>query len=384
MRTAKHGARRADRRSAARRAAFRRTILSIGAALLILPALPTTLPNADLSAAGAPDDLAGPLLTLSAFAGNPGFDDGDADLVAQPADGSVFVRDGSARIPAERGGRVGPRPLAAVQPKFAAGAIVAATNLLRPGLAMGDDEMRTALAGPMPFGGPTRVAAFRRSGAEAGVSATPDPVPVAARRDKPASDAIPAGKVDALQTLAAYAPESQPGHSSLFDAVLHPQGQDFIPPISPKDHSWAASILPASSFTEKEQTCLANGIYFEARGETEKGQAAVAQVILNRVRNPAYPKTICGVVYQNQDWKNRCQFSFACDGVKDVIWNKRAYGTAKRIADEVTRGKTWLPEVGSATHYHATYVRPRWAKTMQKVDKIGLHVFYRTYGGGWR
>ena len=70
-------------------------------------------------------------------------------------------------------------------------------------------------------------------------------------------------------------------------------------------------------FSAKEQKCLANAIYFEARGETLRGQAAVAQVVLNRVRNPAYPETICGVVYQNQNLKNRCQFSFACDGKKD-------------------------------------------------------------------
>jgi spore germination cell wall hydrolase CwlJ-like protein len=109
----------------------------------------------------------------------------------------------------------------------------------------------------------------------------------------------------------------------------------------------------------------------------------VAQVILNRVRNPSYPDTICGVVYQNKKWRNECQFSFACDNIPDIIWSRARWLTAKDVAMAVTAGKIWLPEVGSATHYHATYVKPDWAPTMKKVAKIGLHIFYRTYGGGW-
>ena len=128
---------------------------------------------------------------------------------------------------------------------------------------------------------------------------------------------------------------------------------------------------------------LANAIYFEARGESAKGQAAVAQVVLNRVRNPAYPNTICGVVYQNDNWRNRCQFSFACDGKKDRITSPSHYKTAEEIAMAVTAGKIFIPEIGSSTHYYAQYVRPGWARTMQKMTKIGLHIFYRTYGGGW-
>ena len=82
--------------------------------------------------------------------------------------------------------------------------------------------------------------------------------------------------------------------------------------------------LPAERvFAKAEQKCLASGIYFESRGEIAEGQAAVAQVILNRVRNPAYPDTICGVVYQNKGWHNRCQFSFACDGIKaEIVWSR--------------------------------------------------------------
>lgn len=191
-------------------------------------------------------------------------------------------------------------------------------------------------------------------------------------------------KADVLAT--AYAPAG-PDYSapSPFDSILAKKDDAgrFVPEIGPKDHAWAANILPPSVFTAEEQQCLASGIYFEARGESVKGQAAVAQVILNRVRNPAYPKTICGVVYQNEDWRNRCQFSFACDNIRDRVNSKQHWKIAREVALAVTAGKIWLPEVGSATHYHAIYVRPNWARTMVKVGRIGWHIFYRTYGGGW-
>ena len=184
----------------------------------------------------------------------------------------------------------------------------------------------------------------------------------------------------------AYAPaEPDYARQSPFDSILREDktGGRFIPDIAPEDHAWAANPLPASVFSEAEQKCLTSGIYFESRGETLKGQAAVAQVILNRVRNPAYPSTICGVVYQNKNWYNRCQFSFACDRIPDIVWSRSAWATAKEIALAVTAGKIWFPEVGSATHYHATYVKPDWGPTMKRVSKIGKHIFYRTYGGGW-
>lgn len=184
----------------------------------------------------------------------------------------------------------------------------------------------------------------------------------------------------------AYAPpEPDFARESPFDAILKkkPESGRFVPAIGPKDHSWAATPLPPSVFSAEEQQCLASGIYFEARGESAKGQAAVAQVILNRVRNPAYPATICGVVYQNEHWRNRCQFSFACDNIRDRINSKYHWKMAREIALATTAGKIWLTEVGSATHYHAVYVRPAWGRSMEKVGRIGLHIFYRTYGGGW-
>lgn len=191
-------------------------------------------------------------------------------------------------------------------------------------------------------------------------------------------------QADVLAT--AYAPP-EPDYASVspFDSILKPEPDlgRFKPEIGPKDHAWAASVLPPSVFSAREQQCLASGIYFEARGENLKGQAAVAQVILNRVRNPSYPDTICGVVYQNEDWRNRCQFSFACDNIRDRVNSQDHWKMAREVALAVTAGKIWLKEVGSATHYHAAYVRPGWARTMVKVGRIGLHLFYRTHGGGW-
>jgi hypothetical protein len=207
-------------------------------------------------------------------------------------------------------------------------------------------------------------------------------------------------------TLAAYAPASA-DHEAPFDALIGTETNQVMTPILPPhgrpddidiarfltghgpqrrrpgDHEWAANKLPAHVFKESQQACLARGIYFEARGEPVRGQAAVAQVILNRVKNPAYPSTICGVVYQNKKWRNRCQFSFACDGVRDKIYSTKHYQTAQYIAREVTAGNIWMPEVGDSTHYHATYVHPRWARKLKKTDRIGRHIFYRTKNGGW-
>jgi spore germination cell wall hydrolase CwlJ-like protein len=212
------------------------------------------------------------------------------------------------------------------------------------------------------------------------------------KQDKTADPEVPAylaalvtnEKADSLAT--AYAPPKPDyASSSPFEALLkgEPEEGRFIPPMGKGDHAWLGNPLPASVFSTGEQACLANAIYFEARGESTRGQAAVAQVVLNRVRNPAYPKSICGVVYQNDNWRNRCQFSFACDGVKDRILSPWHYDRAQEIAMAVTAGKVFIPEVGSSTHYYAQYVSPGWARSMKKMTKIGLHIFYRTYGGGW-
>ena len=188
---------------------------------------------------------------------------------------------------------------------------------------------------------------------------------------------------ESRSSVLGYAPIEKLKQSP-FAAVLRDEGPISITPkLNRNDHSWADDPLPKASFSKKQKSCLATGIYFEARGEPARGQAAVAQVILNRVRNPTYPNSICAVVYQNQHKINACQFSFACDRKRDRVNNRRLWKLANNIAGETIAGRIWLPQVGSSTHYHATYVNPKWARRMTKVGKIGLHIFYRTKNGGW-
>ena len=127
----------------------------------------------------------------------------------------------------------------------------------------------------------------------------------------------------------------------------------------------------------KQEKCLANAIYFEARGEPVRGQIAVAQVVVNRAFSGYYPETVCGVVYQNAHRHLACQFTFACDGIRDVVTEPEQWDRAVRIAKETLDGRIWLPEVGKSTHYHAYYVRPYWARTMKKLNRTGAHLFYR-------
>lgn len=186
--------------------------------------------------------------------------------------------------------------------------------------------------------------------------------------------------------VSAYAPESVQDTKEPFDALFGAAKyeQDMPPPEDPDNpHWWAQRPLPQSVWEPKQERCLAEAIYFEARGESEEGQVAVGQVVLNRVKNPAYPDTICGVVYQNKNKRNRCQFSFACDGLADRISQPGAWKTAEKVAKDVIGGKQYLKMVDASTHYHATYVKPRWAKAMVKRGQIGEHIFYKTYGGSW-
>lgn len=149
--------------------------------------------------------------------------------------------------------------------------------------------------------------------------------------------------------------------------------------VEPAHPDYAALIGAAKGASE--QRCLATAIYFEARSEPEEGQAAVAQVILNRVASGLYPTSVCGVVFQNQQRHNACQFSFACEGHALRITEPESWATAVRVAHEVTDGTAYVSDVGGATHYHANYVRPLWASRLTKMDKIGHHIFYKLKPG---
>jgi Cell Wall Hydrolase len=132
----------------------------------------------------------------------------------------------------------------------------------------------------------------------------------------------------------------------------------------------------------KSERCLAEAVYFEARGEAVRGQIAVAQVVLNRVFSGFYPTTVCGVVYQNKHRHLACQFTFACDNVADIVREPDMWDRARKIAKAMLDGQLWLPEVGKSTHYHAYWVHPSWVSEMKKMYKFGVHTFYRPRAWG--
>ena len=126
--------------------------------------------------------------------------------------------------------------------------------------------------------------------------------------------------------------------------------------------------------------CMTQAIYYEAANEPAQGKRAVAQVVLNRMRHPAYPSSVCGVVYDGAN-KRVCQFSFTCDGSLLRAPMARQWKESLAVAKAALTGRI-EPSVGTATHYHADYVLPRWAYNLGKIDKIGVHIFYR-FKGTW-
>jgi hypothetical protein len=136
---------------------------------------------------------------------------------------------------------------------------------------------------------------------------------------------------------------------------------------------------------ERGIDCLATAMYFEARGEPARGQYVVGRVILNRVKSRFYPDTICDVVYQNAHLKNRCQFSFACDGLPNEVKEGEAWEIIRRRAEflaecdeECMNAPPGASDLWTSTHYHADYVSPSWAKKLHRTGRIGRHIFYYT------
>jgi hypothetical protein len=125
--------------------------------------------------------------------------------------------------------------------------------------------------------------------------------------------------------------------------------------------------------------CLTAAVYYEARSEDPNGQRAVAQVVLNRVRDRAFPASVCGVVYQGSNRATGCQFSFTCDGSMRARREPGAWERARGVAEAALTGSVYAP-VGSATHYHTTAVSPWWAPSLARIGLVGRHVFYRWRG----
>ena len=138
--------------------------------------------------------------------------------------------------------------------------------------------------------------------------------------------------------------------------------------------AWLAEQPKASG--GEQWRCLAEALYFEARGETVKGQFAVAEVIMNRVKSAQFPGSLCSVINQGTGHKYQCQFTYTCDGNAEVIAEPRAYAQVGKVARAVLDGKA--PSLtGGATYYHTTAVSPRWSRVFTRTTKIGVHMFYR-------
>jgi Cell Wall Hydrolase len=129
----------------------------------------------------------------------------------------------------------------------------------------------------------------------------------------------------------------------------------------------------------RAQECLAQAVWYEAASESEAGQRAVAQVVLNRVAHPSWPSSVCGVVYQGSERSTGCQFTFTCDGSLARRPSGASWARAQRIAADALAGSVYTP-VGLATHYHTLWVNPYWAGTLDHIGTIGAHRFYRTRG----
>ena len=185
-------------------------------------------------------------------------------------------------------------------------------------------------------------------------------------------------------------PVAERTSASLFMSFLtRPQQASFPEMLSLRDVQSAAGPLKGKikfkgetelEYQARQRRCLATAIYFEARGEPIQGQIAVAQVVMNRVRSSLYPDTICGVVYQGQNRRSGCQFSFTCDGRADVPKDKEKWRKVNEVAKHMTDGESWLGDIGHATHYHANYVKPRWRRELNRVKRVGRHIFYRVRG----
>jgi hypothetical protein len=137
-----------------------------------------------------------------------------------------------------------------------------------------------------------------------------------------------------------------------------------------------------SAVRDRSLECLTQAIYYEARSESENGQRAVAQVVLNRVRHPSYPNSVCGVVFQGSERVTGCQFSFTCDGsLNRGVNDFYSWDRARRVAEAALGGSVYHP-VGLALNYHTTAISPYWAPSLVPQTVVGAHIFYRRPGSG--
>jgi spore germination cell wall hydrolase CwlJ-like protein len=203
-----------------------------------------------------------------------------------------------------------------------------------------------------------------------------------------------AGVSDAMPTLGNAAPAPRAAPSPLPTSPSATELRDIAPETAlalnariPVTTDPSPAALPfslgKSSVASRSNAleCLTNALYYEAGRESDDGQRAVAQVILNRVRHPAYPSSVCGVVFQGSTRVTGCQFTFTCDGSMARLPMTSEWRRARKIAWAALNGAVHRA-VGQATHYHANYVLPYWASSLVKTHVEGPHIFYR-WSGGW-
>ncbi|HTR13024.1 MAG TPA: cell wall hydrolase [Roseiarcus sp.] len=211
---------------------------------------------------------------------------------------------------------------------------------------------------------------------------TMSPAQPAEAKSAPATPAFSDGATPSVPlefALNSSSPTSSDGVVVAVEIDGHPQTTFAEKSPLSEPPNYAALIDPKDN--ARQMRCLAEAIYFEARSESEEGQAAVAQVVLNRVRSGIYPTTVCGVVYQDRNRPFACQFSFACEGRSLRIEEPSPWAVATRIAQEVVSGRDYNPRVAEAVNYHANYVAPFWRGYLRRVDRIGAHIFYAMRDG---
>jgi spore germination cell wall hydrolase CwlJ-like protein len=194
-----------------------------------------------------------------------------------------------------------------------------------------------------------------------------DPFTAAGSAERDRQAAVLAARLEPSQTPAhVSAPSAQP-------AVLRASYQRPTAPARPF-HMAGTNALDGA----RELDCLSEAVYYEARGESKDGQAAVAQVVLNRVRHPSFPKSVCAVVFQGAQSHN-CQFSFACNGAMHDSKEEAAWRRAQAVAARALGGFV-MTEVGNATHFHVAKLGGLWGANLLKVAQVGSHIFYKFSG----
>jgi hypothetical protein len=193
-------------------------------------------------------------------------------------------------------------------------------------------------------------------------------------QERQSLEIVPAARLAAL--TAAPAPPAAPAAAAAGEVPAALLGEDAADPAVLSGDPLAGLVAAAPAAGDAEWQCLTEALYFEARGESLRGIAAVAEVILNRVDSPDYPRTICGVVHQGTGAIYRCQFSYTCDGRSDAITDPAAWRRVGQVARAMMDGAP-RTLTGGATHYHNLGVSPSWAARFPRTAEIGHHRFYR-------